>query len=58
MEDVVEAFAGGEAVFGVDPLQAAHSEEHSYRRAQGKEGLWLEGQLRVHDGHLGRKGRG
>lgn len=47
MEDVVEAAAGGEAVIGVDPLQASDGQEHSDGRAESKEGLGAEAELRV-----------
>lgn len=55
MEDVVEAAAGGEAVVGVDPLQAPDGQEHSNRRAEGKESLGVEAELWVINRHLQEK---
>lgn len=52
MEDVVEAPAGGKAVIWINSLQPPDSQEHSDWRAEGKEGLRLEDQLRVVDGYL------
>lgn len=52
MEDVVEAAAGGEAVVGVNPLQASDGQEHSNRRAEGKEGPGVEAELWVINRYL------
>lgn len=52
MEDVIEATAGGEAVVGVDPLQASDSQEHSNRRTKGKEGLGMKAELGVNNRDL------
>lgn len=57
MKDVVEAAAGGEAVVGVDPLQASYSQEHSNRRAKGKECLGVEAELGVINRYLEVKRR-
>lgn len=57
MEDVIETFAGGEAVVWVDPLQASDSQKHSDRRTEGKEGLGMKAELGVINRYLqGRKG--
>lgn len=57
MEDVVEAAAGGEAVVGVNPLQASDGQEHSNRRAEGKEGPGVEAELWVINRYLQERGK-
>lgn len=47
VEDVEEAFAGGQAVVWVDPLHSSHGEEHPDGRAKGKEDGGLVVQLGV-----------
>lgn len=47
VEDVEEAFAGGQAVVGIDALHSSHCEKHPDGRAKGKEDGGLVVQLGV-----------
>lgn len=53
VEDVEEAFAGGQAVVGVDPLHSSHREKHPNGRPKSEEDGGLVDQLGIVCRHLG-----